>query len=279
MKIKLVQTTFSLFVSAVLCLVSTSVFAEQLVVPGTGASEVILQELATAFNAENPGAEVIIPPSVGSGGGVRLVGTGEYDLGRVARPFKKAELDYGLNHLIFAKDVIVFAVGSKVGIDNLSSQELFDVYSGKITNWKDVGGNNTPVRLLVRDPEDTSYKIISQHIDLFKDIEVSTNAKIMFHDYEMVNGLNKYSTVIGWISNSSLKTVDLLVKPIAINNIAPTQQNVYDGSYSLIIEYALVYKEGRLSRLAKKFVEFIYSKKGNRILVNAGLVPVNNQQY
>ena len=279
MKTKRVQTIFFLLVSAVFCLVSTSVFAEQLVVPGTGASEVILQDLATAFNTENPDSEVIIPPSVGSGGGVRLVGMGEYDLGRVARPFKKAELDYGLKHLIFAKDVIVFAVGAKVGIDNLSSQQLVDVYSGRITNWKDVGGNDIPVRLLVRDLEDTSYKIINQHINLFKNIEFSGNAKIMFHDYEMVNALNKYSTVIGWISNSSLKAVDPLVKPIAIDNVAPTQQNVYDGNYFLTVEYAMVYKEGELSGLIKEFIEFIYSKKGNSILINAGLVPVNNQQY
>jgi len=72
MKIKIIDI-FSLFVSIAICLASTSVLAEQLMIPGTGASEVILRELAAAFNAENPGSEVIVPPSVGSGGGKILV--------------------------------------------------------------------------------------------------------------------------------------------------------------------------------------------------------------
>ncbi len=60
--IKVILHTFFLFVLITICLASTSVFAEQLSIPGTGASEVILQELATAFNAENPGSEVVVPP-------------------------------------------------------------------------------------------------------------------------------------------------------------------------------------------------------------------------
>ena len=279
MKIKIIQTTLSLFVAFCICLVSTSVFGEQLVIPGTGASEVILQELATAFNAENPGHEIIIPPSVGSGGGVNLVGTGEYVLGRVARPLKKTELDYGLKHLVFAKDMIVFAVGPKVGVANLSAPQLADLYSGKISNWKEVGGNDALVRLLIRNPDDSAYAIIQQQLKLFKGLEFSPKAKVMFHDYEMVNAFNKYSTVIGWISNSTLKIIDPSVKPIGIDSVVPTQQNVYDGKYALAFEYALIYREGRLGGLARKFVEFIFSKKGSRLLVSEGLVPANDQKY
>lgn len=259
------------------CLGSTSVLAEQLVIPGTGASEVILRELAAAFNAENPGSEVIIPPSVDSSGGIRLVGTGKYDLGRVARSFEKSEMEYRLHYLKFAKDMVVFAVGQKTGIDNLSSQQLAEVFSGKITNWQEVGGNNLPVKLLVKDPEDFSREVILQHLDSFKDITYSRKAKVVFHEYEVVNGLNKYISVIGWLSSSTMKLVGPSVKPVAIDNVAPTVQNLYDGKYVLAFNHALVYKEGRLGGLAKKFVEFIFSKKGNRILVSAGLVPVIDQ--
>ena len=73
MKIKIIHAIFSFIVSVIICLTSTSVLGKQLVIPGTGASEVILRELAAAFNAENPGSEVIVPPSVGSGRGTILV--------------------------------------------------------------------------------------------------------------------------------------------------------------------------------------------------------------
>jgi phosphate transport system substrate-binding protein len=279
MKIKALHTTLTFFVLAVICLTSTSVSGKQLVILGTSASEVILQELATAFNAENPGSEVVIPPSVGSGGGINLVASEENMLGRVARPLKKSEQDHGLKHLVFAKDMIVFAVGSKVGVANLSSQQLADLYSGKVSNWKEVGGNDTRVRLLVRNPEDSAYGIIKHHLKPFQGIEFSPKAKVMFHDYDQVNALNKFSSAIGWISHSTLKIVDPSVKPIAIDGIAPTQQNVYDGKYALAFEYALVYKEGQLRGLARKFVEYIFSKEGNRVLVGEGLVPANDQKF
>lgn len=270
---------YSVLISIFTCVTSTVVSAETLIIPGTGASEVILQELAAAFNAENPGSEVVIPASVHSGGGIYLVGTDQFVLGRVARPLLNSELNYKLQYLEFAKDMVVFAVGPKVGIDNLSSQQLADIYSGKVKNWKEVGGNDTPVKLLVRDPGDSSHEVIRQHIDLFNHLEFPANAKIVFHDYEMKDALNKYSTVIGWLSGSTMKLVDPAVKTISIDNVAPTQQNVYDGNYGLALHYALIYKEGRLNGLARKFVEFIFSKKGRIIQVQAGLVPVNQQQF
>ena len=278
MKIKSIHS-LSLFVSIIICLAGTSVLAQQLIVPGCGSSKVILQELAAAFNAENPGSEVVIPHSIGSRAGIRLVGTGEYELGRVSEVPDNSEMDYGLKYLKFAKDMLVFVVGPKVGIDNLSSRQLADVYSGKIKNWQEVGGNNLPVRLLVKDPEDYTVALIRQQLDSFKDIKFPGEAKVLFHEHEMVEAFNKYSTVIGWLSHSTLKTVNPSVNPIAIDNVTPAQQDLYDGNYDLVMNHALVYREGRLSGLAKKFVEFIFSKEGSIILVRAGLVPFNEHSY
>ncbi len=267
------------FVAGIITLMNTSVLAEQLVIPGTGANEVILQELAAAFNAENPAHEVLVPPSVGSGGGIRLVGTGENSLGRVARSFKDDELHYGLEHLPFAKDMVIFAVGPKVGIKNLSKQQLADVFSGKVENWQQVGGNDERVRLLIREEGDSSLLMIRQNLESFKNITFSDRAKVLFHDYEMVNALNKYTTVIGWLTHSSLKEVTSSVSAIAIDNIDPSQENVYDGTYFLTGEYSLVYKKENLDRLAREFLDFIFSKKGSRILVRRGLIPANRQQH
>jgi len=257
----------------------TPVYAEQLVIPGTGANEIILQDLAAAFNAENPGHEVLIPSSVGSGGGIRLVGRGENIIGRVARPLRNTEIQYGLEYLVFAKDMVLFVVGAKVGISNLSSQQLADVFSGKVENWQQVGGNDMPVRLLVREPEDSSLLVIREKLASFRDISFPENAKMLFHDYEMINALNKYTTAIGWLTNASMQKVDPAVSAIDIDSISPTQENVYDGKYFLTGEYALVFKKNNLNGLSRKFLDFIFSRKGSKILVNRGLVPVNQQKY
>jgi phosphate transport system substrate-binding protein len=170
-------------------------------------------------------------------------------------------------------------VGPKVGVENLSSQQLAEVFSGKVENWQQVGGNDERVRLLIREQEDSSLQIIRQKLESFKNITFSERAKVLFHDYEMVNALNKYSTVIGWLTNSSLKEVTSPVTAIAIDNIDPSQENAYDGKYILAGEYALVYKKENLGRLARKFLDFIFSKKGSQILVRRGLIPIKHQQY
>lgn len=273
-----IQGLMVLFQVVLVFLASSTVFAEQLLIPGTGANEIILGELAAAFNAENPGHEVIIPPSVGSGGAIRLVGTDKNIIGRVARPIKDNEVKYGLESLVFAKDMVVFAVGAKVGIHELSSQQLADVFSGKVENWQDVGGNDTLVRLLIREPEDSSLLKIKEKLAIFREITFSDRAKMLFHDYEMVNALNKFTTVIGWLTKASMAGVDPSVTLIKVNGIAPTQENVYDGKYPLTLEYGLVYKKGNLNGLARKFVDFIFSSKGSRVLVEKGLVPVNQQK-
>lgn len=278
MKIRALRTIFLLVIGGI-SLAATSVFAEQLVIPGTGACEVILKELATAFQAENPEHEVVIPSSVGSGGGIRLVGTGKNILGRVARTLKDEELQYKLEYLPFARDMVIFMSGEKTGVKNLSAQQLAEVFAGKIKNWQEVGGNDTRVRLLIREPEDSSLSIIRQNLDAFKNITFSEQAKVLFHDYDMVNALNKYSSVIGWITNSSKKEVSSSLTAIAVNNIAPTQENAYDGQYSLTGDYALVYKANNLDGLAGKFVNFLFSKKGSKILIHHGLIPVKQQKY
>lgn len=278
MKIKKSHTLL-LLVAFVIFGANTKVYAEQLIIPGTGANEVILQELAAAFNSENSEHEVIIPPSVGSGGGISLAGTGKNKLGRVARPFKDDELRYQLDYLPFARDMIIFVVGQRAGVRSLSSQQLAEVFTGKISNWQQVGGNDVRVRLLVREPRDSSLLILRQKLESFKDITFSAKAKMLFHDYEVVNGLNKYTSAIGWLTNSSMKNIQSDVVAIAIDDVSPTQENAYDGKYILTGEYALIYKRNTLDGLVRKFVDFIFSKKGSKILVDRGLVPINQQYY
>jgi phosphate transport system substrate-binding protein len=267
--------SFAWFCFMVVCIISVPVHAEQLEIPGTGASEIILNELAFAFNSYNRENAVVIPPGVGSDGGIRLVSRGEYQLGRVARPLTEDDKMLGLVYLVFARDAVVFAVGHKAGIGELSSRQLADIYSGKIENWREVGGNNERVRLLAREPDDSSFLVIQEILPSFKNLKFSEKAKILFHDYEMVNALNKYSTVIGWLTNSSMKEVQFTVKVVSVDGIKVSKENILAGKYRLLSDYGFVYKKGTLTGIAEEFVSFVFSVQGRQILADAGLVPVD----
>lgn len=247
-----------------------------LVVPGTGASEVILSELAVAFNASNDDVEVQIPPSSGSSGGIRLVGEGEEVLGRVARTIKDKEAHYGLSYLVFAKDTVVFAVGKRVDIASLTVEQLARIYSGHVDNWQEVGGSAGPIGVLTRESADSSLELIRKNLEFFGDLEITEDAKLLYHDHEMVSMLGKYSRSIGLGTASSI-AASSDSRAIAIDGVEPTAENVLSGKYELVIDYAFVYKHGGLSEDAKRFIDFVFSSEGRSLLEGRGLIAVDRR--
>lgn len=264
-------------ICAVTLAYSSSAIAETLEIPGTGACEAILNELASAFNQQNPKDRIVIPPSIGSGGGIRLVGTGENNVGRVARPIKTEEMKYDLSYLAFAIDPVIFAVGKGVSVNNLTQSRLVDIFSGRIRNWKDVGGKDAPIRVLVREPGDSSLDVIIVNIPDFTKIVFDDTAKILYHDHEMIEMLNKYKMSVGWVTLSTVTTSKNSMRPIAIDDVFPSRENILTGKYRIIGRYALVYKEKQLSPLARKFIDFIFSDSGRGILEKSGLIPIKKR--
>ena len=264
-------------ICAVALVYSSPVAAETLEIPGTGACETILNELASAFNQQNPEDRIVIPPSSGSGGGIRLVGTGENNVGRVARPIKTEEMKYNLSYLVFAMDPVIFVSGKGVGVNNLTQSRLVDIFSGRIRNWKEVGGKDAPIRVLVREPGDSSLNAIIDSMPDFAKIVFDDNAKILYHDHEMVETLNKYRMSIGWVTLSTANTGKNSFRPLAIDDVFPSRENTLTGKYRIIGRYALVYKEKQLSPLARKFIDFIFSDSGRGIFVKSGLIPIKKR--
>ena len=151
-----------LLLSFFLSLLPSPVRADTLEIPGTGACEVLLRAVAEAFNAKHPEHRLIVPPTIGSSGGVRLVASDQAVLARVAQPLKDKEKAYGLRYLVFARDLVVFAGGAKVTVKGLTSAQLVDIYAGKIADWQELGGEPGPIRLLVRQPGDSNLLIIHE---------------------------------------------------------------------------------------------------------------------
>ncbi|MCX5889069.1 MAG: substrate-binding domain-containing protein [Deltaproteobacteria bacterium] len=255
------------------CLWAGGIGAETLVIPGTGACEAALKGLAAAFNDQNPGHEVIIPLSIGSGRAIKLAGADEAMLGRIARPLKEKETGFGLKYLVFARDAVIFAVGNKVTITGLTVTQLSDIFSGKITDWQEVGGDRGIIRVIIREPGDGSLLVIQKHFEPFKNLTFDPKSKMVFRDHDMPELLGKYHNAIGWLTNSTI--TESPIKALAVDQVFPTPANLREGRYKLLVDYALVYKEKRLSKLARRFIEFIFSDAGKAVLSKYGLIPVN----
>jgi phosphate transport system substrate-binding protein len=257
-------------------LLTAPALAQSLSIPGTGACEVILSELATAYNKGNTGNSVSVPPSTGSGGGISAVLKDQASLARVARSLKAEEESQGLLRTVFARDTIAFVVGRQVNVTDLTTGQLVAIFSGKITDWREVGKQEGAIRVITREAGDSSLIVIQEHLAGFKNITFPPTAKVILYDQAAVEAVDKFRNSIGFITLSSVKWAKGGLRSIALDGIAPTRENILAGKYRLVEDYAFVFKKG-LTIEAKKFVDFVFSQEGRKVIERNGLIAADRK--
>lgn len=248
--------------------------AATLTIPGTGSCEAVLKSVAAAYETTHPWMHVVIPPSVHSGGGIRQVIDGKADLARVARELTPEEAGKELMVRVFAKDAVVFAVGAGVRARNLTIRQIADIFSGKIGTWEQLDAGKGPIRVLLREPGDSSLRVIQAKYPEIRDLLFTKQGKVTYHDREMLEMLQKYRNAIGFIPLSALNSANPPVTAVEIDRIVPTRVNIIAGRYPLVIECALAYREGNLPSEARDFVSFLFSETGRNALSRHGMIPV-----
>src|SRR6476619_8273846 len=144
---------------AAFCLSATA-HAGDLSVVGTGDGIDLLRALGAAYTADHPDTNVIVPPSIGSGGGIAAVGSGKEVLARAARPLSDSEKEVGLIATPVFRLPSAFFVHRSAGVTSLTSAQLADIYRGKITNWRDVGGSDARIRVVRRQHQDSQQLVL-----------------------------------------------------------------------------------------------------------------------
>lgn len=266
-----------MLVAAALLVAGASALAQPLPIPGTGAAEEPLRRLAAEFNLREKAELVTVPSSTGSSGGIKAVIEGRAVVARVARPLKESEAKDGLSYLPFARDAVVMAVGEAVPARGLSGDQVAAIWRGELTNWSQAGGGNAPIRVLVREPSDANLQILRQTVHALARAEPSSEAKLVNHDYEMVELLDKYPTSIGYLPKSALAAAKTRAAALALDGVEPTPENIENGRYPAVIEFAFVFKEGRLDTTARRFLDFVFSPEGQRVLRGGGAIGVGRR--
>lgn len=242
---------------------SMPVKAETITIVGTGDGVNVLKSIGEAFSKANPGISVDVPKSIGSGGAIKEVGNGEYKLGRVARDIKDKEKDLGLTYKVYAKIPVVFIVNESSGVKNLSSQHIADIYSGKITNWQDVGGSPGKIRVVRREDGDSSLEVLRESFPGFKDLTITEKSKTVLKTLEMIDLISKKEGTIGFgpldvAINSNLSVVN-------VDGKSPR-----DDGYPSIGTMGLIYKEENNTGAIKAFIDFATSDSASEVITKAG---------
>ena len=252
---------------AALTAIIPSLGAEDIPIVGTGAGMDLLEAIVVDFSKTNPGTSFTVPASIGSGGGITLVGKDKALIGRISRPLKESEKELDLSYVEIAKMPIVFYANSSAGVKSLTQAQIIDIFEGKITSWKDAGGADLPILLVKRNKGDSSLDVLQANMKGFSGENISADATTQFTDQKALAYVteNKGAIAFGSLADAAKAPVTV----ISVGGIAPLSKG-----YPYLGVLALIYKAKNLKGDLKKFVDFAASAKANPVISKANGIPI-----
>ena len=212
---------------------------------------------------------------LGSSTGLKQLSQGTITLAGSSRELKDSELQSLLKPIVIALDGLSVAVNSSVAIANLSREQLAGIFSGEITNWKEVGGKDASIEVIVRDETSGTYASFKEIVlDPYKK-SYKTQSIVARENGELAAKIASTPNAIGYIGMAFNHIVsEAGGHVLTIDGVEPTSQNVIDGSYPISRSLYIVSK-GELSESVElDFVNFLLSAKGQSIVAENEFIPV-----
>lgn len=236
---------------------------------GSTSMEKVINSLGESFMAANKDVKFTYNPT-GSGSGIQAVTEGRCDIGLSSRALKDDEKASGLVETVLAYDGIAIVVSPENPVSDLDVDTIAKIYTGEITNWKDVGGDDAEIVLIGREAGSGTR-------DGFESITGTKDACAYRQELtstgDVINTVSQNPNAIGY---ASLSAVGESVKALTVGGVMATEATVKDGSYVVQRPFVLVTKEGtELSPAAQAFFDYAISPEVADIIANAGAVAAN----
>ncbi len=236
---------------------------------GSTSMEKVIGALSESYMAVNKDVTVNYNPT-GSGAGITAVQEGTCDIGLSSRALKDEEKAAGLKETVLAYDGIAIIVHPDNPVSDLSIEQIAKLYTGEITNWKDVGGSDAEVVLIGREAASGTR-------DGFESI-TGTKDKCQYRQEltstgDVITAVSQNPDAIGYASLAAIKDS---VKALSVDGVTPSETTVKDGSYQVQRPFVLVTVEGKaLSAAAQSFFDYATSADAADIIAKAGAVAAN----
>jgi ABC-type phosphate transport system substrate-binding protein len=231
-----------LLVSAVLVAIPAA--SETIIIAGAGPSTKIVEKFFSELSSQGlaEGYTFEVPPkSVKHAGGIKATETNLF--GRTGRPLNEKEKAMNKGEIFLARVPISFVVGSNVGVTGLTIEQLEDLYTMKITNWKELGGADKIIFLIGREPTEALYSVLKKGYPFFKGIEFD---HIVKKDHLMVEFMGRTSAgkrALGFGAKPNLEGLNI----VEVKN--------FSSGVSLGLVYDLMNEDAKLVETAKKFAK------------------------
>ena len=236
---------------------------------GSTSMEKVIGALGEQFGMDHQGITFTYNPT-GSGSGITAVSEGRCDIGLSSRGLKDEEKAAGLTETALAYDGIALIVHPDNPVSDLSVEQIANIYTGKITNWKEVGGRDAQIVLIGREAGSGTR-------DGFESMTGTQDAcqyrQELTSTGDVITTVSQNLDAIGYASLASVKES---VKAVSVNGVAPGKDTVRDGSYAIQRPFVLVTKaDTALSDAAQLFFDYATSADAAGIIALSGAVAAN----
>ncbi len=228
----------------------------------------VMEDAAKNIMSKYPQINITVAGG-GSGVGVQKVGEGLVDIGNTGRAVSDKELAQypKLVSFPFAVDGVAPVVNPANKVSDLTSAQIQDIFAGKITNWKAVGGMDAEIHLYNRDEASGTREVFWEK--WLKKGPVVESANIVPSNGAMKVAVSQDPQALGYIS---IGHVDDTVKAIKLDGVAPTQENAVNGSYA-VVRKLYMNTNGEPKPLVKAFIDYILGPDGAAIVGSHGYIP------
>lgn len=244
---------------------STASLSGKLTLNGSTSMAKVCQALGEGFMEKYPQVTVE-KGGTGSGDAVKAVNNGTALIGDLSRNLKDEEKPADFEIVEMAIDGIAIAINPENKVDALTSEQIAKIYTGEISNWKDVGGADQKITVIGREATSGTRDGFESILNIKEKTKLSAE---LSSTGEVISKVSSDPAAIGYVS---LDSVNQSVKAVTVDNVKPSEETIKDGTYKLQRPFIEIYKRGSDNELVKAWFEFIDSSEGQQIIKDAGLV-------
>ena len=230
----------------------------------------VVEILGEDFESKNEGISIEVQ-QIGSSAGIKNAIDGTSQIGMASRDLKDEEKASGLKETQIAIDGIAVIINKNNEVKDLTLEQVKDIYTGKITNWKEVGGKDAPIVVVSREDGSGTRDGFQENVG-FESEELTKDAQISDGSGNIKSTVEGNENAIGYIS---FGYVDDNVNALTIDGVELTTENIKNNTYAIARPFLFVSKEDNISEEGTKFIEYILSDEGQKIVEEKGFISVN----
>ncbi|KOP26241.1 phosphate ABC transporter substrate-binding protein [Hapalosiphon sp. MRB220] len=236
-----------------------------------------LKVLASAYEAKNPNTKVSILTPTKSEVSIASVKNGLLDIGTLSRELKPEEKEGKLEYYLLAKDALLVATHPSVSnILNVSTEQLKGIYTGKIKNWKELGGSDAKIVILDRSEKEPAKNLLRKYY-LGEDLKISSEAIVLRNESEVITAIENTPYSIGAFSLAYAISNNLSVNRLSLNGVEPSIKNIKNNKYKMVRLIGIMSKKSP-KKSVQEFVNFAISQAGKEELIKSNFVTSTDQE-